>query len=76
LRRVAADIGGAKALVNPMKVDDPAYKANVANRDLSEKDLLEILHQYPDLLKKPILFDGTRAVVGFAPQQLERITAS
>ena len=68
---LAKALGGGKALVNPGKVEDPDYKANIADRELSDDELLQTLHRYPDLLKKPILFDGKLAVVGYVLEELE-----
>ncbi len=70
---IASALGGSKALLNSGKVEDPAYKANIAGREPSEDELLKIFHRYPDLLRKPILFDGERAVVGYAPEELETV---
>jgi len=66
-------LGGAKALLNPKKVDDPDYKANITGRDLSDKEILQVLRRYPDLLRKPILFDGQRATAGYVPEQFEQL---
>ena len=59
--------------MNSGKVKDPDYKANIAGRELSDDELLQILHRYPDLLNKPILFDGERAVTGYVPEELETV---
>ena len=60
-------------LLNPKKADDPDYKKYVAGRELSDKEILEILHRFPELLRKPILFDGERAVAGYVPERLESV---
>ena len=70
---IAMSLGGGKALLNPGKAEDPAYKANIAGRDRSDNELFETLHRYPDLLNKPILFDGERAVIGYVPETLEAV---
>ena len=75
-QRIAKALGGGNALVNPGKVEDPDYKANIAGRELSDNELLGTFHRYPDLVKKPILFDGERAVVGYVPETLETVVMS
>ncbi len=72
-QRIASTLGGGKALLNSGKVKDPDYKANIAGRELSDDELLQILHRYPDLLHKPILFDGERAVTGYVPEEMEAV---
>ena len=60
-------------LLNPKKVDTPDYKARIAGRELRDKEILETLHRYPELLRKPILFNGEKAVVGYVPDRLESV---
>jgi arsenate reductase-like glutaredoxin family protein len=60
-------------LLNPKKADTPDYKTHIAGRELSDGEILETLHRYPELLKKPILFNGQRAVAGYVPERLESI---
>lgn len=60
-------------LLNPKKVNDPDYQKHVAGRELTDDEILQILHRYPDLLKKPILFNGDTAVLGFVPERLENV---
>jgi len=59
--------------LNPNKAEDPDYKAHIAARELSDNDLIETLRRYPDLLKKPILFNGKRAAIGYVPDRLETV---
>jgi arsenate reductase-like glutaredoxin family protein len=59
--------------LNPLKVEEPDYKANIAGRQLNDHELLQTLHRYPDLMKKPILFNGKRGVVGYVPERLESV---
>jgi arsenate reductase-like glutaredoxin family protein len=74
LQRIANDLGGAQMLLNPKKVDTPDYKNHVAGRALSDREILETLHRYPELLRKPILYNGEKAVAGFVPERLESVT--
>ncbi len=60
-------------LLNPNKVDNPDYKEHIAGRELSDKEILQTLHRFPELLRKPILFNGERAVAGYVPERLESV---
>lgn len=57
--------GGMDRLLHPGKRGEPEYRQHVAGRDLSPEELADVLSRHPDLLLKPILYDGTRALVGF-----------
>ena len=70
---MAEYLGSAEALLNPNKVEDPDYKAQIAGRDLSDSEVLQVLHRFPDLLKKPIVFSGETAVTGYDPARLEAV---
>ena len=63
-------------LLNAKKADHPDYKTHIAGRELTDKEILETLHRYPELLKKPILFNGETAVAGYVPERLESVVAS
>jgi arsenate reductase-like glutaredoxin family protein len=73
LQRISKDLGGAKMLLNPKKVDEPDYKKHIAGRELTDKEILQTLHNFPELLRKPILFNGERAVAGYVPERLESV---
>jgi arsenate reductase-like glutaredoxin family protein len=60
-------------LLNPKKTDHPDYKDHIAGRELSDKEILQTLHRFPELLRKPILFNGVRAVAGYVPERLESV---
>ena len=73
LQRISRDLGGAKMLLNPKKTDEPDYQKHIAGRDLSDEEILRILHRFPELLRKPILFIGEKAVAGYVPERLESV---
>ena len=60
-------------LLNPKKADNPDYKKYIAGRELSGKEILQTLQRFPELLRKPILFNGERAVAGYVPERLESL---
>ena len=49
----------------------PEYQEHIAGQDLSEEQLLDVLARVPNLLKKPVLTDGDRILLG--PSALEVI---
>lgn len=55
--------GGARAMVTTM-TEKPAYQEQIAGKTLTDDQLLDVLAKFPDLLKKPLLTDGTRVLQG------------
>lgn len=73
---MAAFLGGAENLLHPGKRDEPDYVEHIAGKNLSDDELIQVLARFPDLLMKPVLFDGTKVSLGFDPNRLAELTAS
>ena len=48
----------------------PEYQEHIEGRDLSEEKLLDTLAEVPNLLKKPILVDQDRVILGTSDPRL------
>ncbi len=55
--------GGAREMVTT-RTDSPEYQQNIAGKNLGEAELLDVLARIPNLLRKPLLTDGGRALQG------------
>jgi arsenate reductase-like glutaredoxin family protein len=55
--------GGAKEMVTT-RTDSPDYQKHLAGKSLSDEQLLDLLATVPNLLRKPLLVDGRRALQG------------
>ena len=55
--------GGASQMVTT-RTDSPEYQANIAGKQLGDDQLLDLLAKIPNLLRKPLLTDGARALQG------------
>ncbi len=64
-----ATVGGAPAMVTP-NTHFPEYQEHIEGKDLAEEQLLDILARVPNLMKKPVLTDGTRVLMGTSDQKL------
>ena len=42
----------------------PEYQEHIAGQELTEEQLLDVLARVPNLLKKPVLTDGGRILLG------------
>jgi len=72
LGRIArATAGGTREMVTT-RTDSPEYLQNIAGKTLGDDQLLDILARIPNLLRKPLLSDGARALQGVDdPAQLK-----
>lgn len=55
--------GGVKEMVT-VRTDSAEYQNNIAGKNLSDQQLLDLLAKVPNLLRKPLLVDGKRALQG------------
>ena len=55
--------GGAREMVTT-RTDSPDYLKHLAGKSLSNEQLLDLLATVPNLLRKPLLVDGKRALQG------------
>ena len=46
------------------RTDSPDYQNHLAGKSLPEDQLLDLLAKVPNLLRKPLLVEGTRALQG------------
>src|SRR3954454_4793988 len=55
-----------KAGVGPheiLRTREPAYAAHVAGREISDEELITLMAAYPELVQRPIVVRGDRAVL-------------
>jgi arsenate reductase-like glutaredoxin family protein len=67
-RQVLAEVakvipGGVREMVTIRK-DSAEYQQNIAGKNLNDEQLLDLLAKIPNLLRKPLLVDGKRALQG------------
>jgi arsenate reductase-like glutaredoxin family protein len=55
--------GGAREMVTT-RTDSADYQKHIAGQQLGEEQLLDLLAKIPNLLRKPLLVDGKRALQG------------
>lgn len=46
-----------------LRTNEVAYREHVAGKNLSEEELLQIMTKYPELLERPIVVRGSKAVL-------------
>lgn len=66
--------------VEPSEVVSKRSKAwktlGLADRDVTEDELLELMIEHPTLLRRPLIVKDGRAVVGFNQEQIEALIDS
>jgi len=64
LAEVAKGIpGGVREMVT-IRTDSAEYQQHIAGKNLKDEQLLDLLAKIPNLLRKPLLVDGKRALQG------------
>ena len=53
-----------------MRTKEEAYKKYVAGKDLSEDQMLEVMVAHPELIQRPIVVKGKKAVI---PRPVEKL---
>jgi arsenate reductase-like glutaredoxin family protein len=63
--------GGVKEMVT-IRTDSPDYQKHLTGKTLGDEQLLDLLARVPNLLRKPLLVDGKRALQGIDdPERLK-----
>lgn len=55
-----------------VRKNEPAWKENFKNKDLTDAEIIEAMVSFPKLIERPIVINGDAAVVG---RPSEKITA-
>lgn len=56
-----------------VRTNEPLYQEKYANKCYSEQQWIKILHENPVLIQRPIIVNGSCAIVGRTTESLEQI---
>ena len=56
-----------------IRTKEPAYKQHVAGKDLSDSRLIQLMTDYPELLQRPIVARGNKAVLARPVERLAEL---
>jgi len=57
-----------------LRVKEPIYrKLKLAEKKLTEDEVIELLVKYPDLIQRPIVEKGARAILARPPERIREI---
>jgi arsenate reductase len=56
-----------------MRTKEAAYKEHVAGKKLSDERLFEVMAEHPELLQRPIVVRGGKAVLARPVENLRRL---
>jgi len=57
-----------------LRTKEPIYRdLKLAKKDLSDKELVKLMIKYPDLLQRPIVEKGDKAVLGRPTENLQAL---
>ena len=74
LKRIIALLGVQARDI--MRTTEPVYRdAELDDDSLSEDDIVEAICEYPELLQRPIVISGDRAIIGRPPSRVIELIA-
>jgi arsenate reductase len=57
-----------------LRTNDAIYKTlKLGERELSDEELIDLMVEHPDLIQRPIVEKGTRAILARPPERLKEI---
>ena len=56
-----------------IRTKEPAYKQYVADKDLSDAELLQVMAAHPELIQRPIVVSGSQAVLARPVENLNKL---
>jgi len=56
-----------------IRTKEPLYVEQFKDKSLSDDEWIEILHEHPILIERPIVINGTKAVVARPPEKVHEI---
>jgi arsenate reductase (glutaredoxin) len=56
-----------------IRTKEPAYRQHVAGKDLSDEQLIQLMTEYPELLQRPIVLRGSKAVLARPVEKLREL---
>ena len=66
----------AKLNVKPLNLvrkEEKKYKEEYKNLDLNDEEWIEVMHQNPKLIQRPIVVKGNKAVIGRPPENVKEL---
>lgn len=56
-----------------LRTKEPAYRELIAGKDLSDTDLLKLMAAHPELIQRPIVVRGAKAVLARPVENLAKL---
>lgn len=50
-----------------IRTKEPLFQERFANKDFSDREWLQVLSEHPILIERPIIIDGSKAIIGRPP---------
>ncbi|HIP48434.1 MAG TPA: arsenate reductase (glutaredoxin) [Lutibacter sp.] len=59
--------------INLVRVKEAIWKENFKGKELSDKEIIEAMVQFPKLIERPIVVNGNKAVLGRPPEMIKDV---
>jgi arsenate reductase len=65
----SADLSPSEA----MRTNEPAYREYIAGKTLTDGQLIEIMAEHPELIQRPFVVKGSKAVLARPTERLKKL---
>ena len=65
-----------KLNVNPIDLvrrQEKIWKENYNSKKLSDNEIIDLLHKYSNLIKRPIFISNDKAIIAIQPEEINKI---
>jgi len=59
--------------VEALRTGEPAYKEFVGGKDLTDDQLVQVMTEHPELIQRPIVVKGSKAVLARPAENLKKL---
>ena len=56
-----------------VRKNESIWKENYKNKELSDDDIINAMHEHPKLIERPIIVKGNKAVIGRPPENINSL---
>ncbi|KAB1063777.1 arsenate reductase (glutaredoxin) [Salibacter halophilus] len=58
---------------NLVRKEEKKYKEEYKNLDLNDEEWIEVMHQNPKLIQRPVVVKGNKAIIGRPPENVNEL---
>ncbi len=56
-----------------IRKNEAIWKENYKDKDMSDDEIIEAMHNHPKLIERPVVIKGNKAVLGRPPENIKKL---